>query len=162
MLFRSPFFSAESAASESLGRLTDKAFGALCEHGFLHSMLPREFGGAEINALEALRVIENLSYADASTGWVYMATQVCTGIAAACLPDEGAKQLFSGAHPIVAGQGAPNGKAEVVPGGFRLTGKWSYGSGVLHSNHIHTGGLVVENGKPRMRADGREIGRAHV
>lgn len=149
------FFSGEAPASEAAGRLTARAFDALREHGYLHSMLPRELGGAEINAIEALEIIELLSCADGSTGWVYMATQVCTGIAAACLPEAGVQSLFKPGLPIVAGQGAPNGKAEVVKGGFRLSGKWNYGSGVLHSNHIHTGALVVENGKPRLRADGR-------
>ena len=147
-------FRAEAAANEAGGRLTDKAFSALRENGFLLALVPACFGGAEASTLEALQIIEALSLADGSTGWVQMATQVSTGIAAACLPAETATQLFGGQHPVIAGQGAPNGAAEVVKGGYQLTGQWSYGSGILHSTHIHSGAVVMENGKPRQRPDG--------
>ncbi|MFM9970631.1 MAG: acyl-CoA dehydrogenase family protein [Burkholderiales bacterium] len=150
-----PLLRADAPLGEASGKLTDKAFAALRDQGLLQTLIPQSLGGDELNALEMLALIETLSFSDGSTGWVFMATQVCTGIAAACLPPEGAAQLFEKGLPIVAGQGAPNGNAEVVKGGFRLSGSWSYGSGILHSNHIHTGGVVVENGKPRMRSDGR-------
>ena len=51
--------------------------------------------------------------------------------------------------PIIAGEGAPKGRAEIEGKGFRLSGRWSYGSGVLHAEYLHTGGMVYENGTPR-------------
>ena len=111
------------------------------------------------NHAEALEIIEAVSYSDGSTGWVLMATQVCTCLAAACLPAAAAKQIFDNATPVIAGQGAPNGRAVVANGkdggkGYRLSGNWSYGSGILHSDYIHSGAIVLENGAPRMRTDG--------
>ena len=145
--------------SSDLGRLTDASFAALRDNGFLRAFVPTCLGGGEINTLEALEIIEALCLADGSTGWVQMAAGVCTGLAGACLPPEGAKELFGTSTPIIAGQGAPNGQAHVARGedgraGFRLSGHWSYGSGVLHSTHLHTGAIVMENGAPRQRADG--------
>lgn len=150
-----PLFRAEAAAGEAAGRLTDRAFGALREHGFLQALIPACFGGAELDTLGALQVIEALSHADGSTGWVQMATQVSTSLAAACLPPVTATQLFAGNLPVMAGQGAPNGEAVAVKGGYRLSGQWAYGSGILHASHIHSGAVVMENGAPRPRADGR-------
>jgi alkylation response protein AidB-like acyl-CoA dehydrogenase len=149
-----PLFRAEAAANEAAGRLTDKAFSALRDHGFLRALVPACFGGAEVNTLEALQIIEALSEADGSTGWVQMATQVSTGLAGACLPAEAARELFAGQPAVIAGQGAPNGSAEVMKGGYKLTGQWSYGSGILHSSHVHSGAVVMESGKPRMRPGG--------
>ncbi|MSQ52296.1 MAG: acyl-CoA dehydrogenase [Betaproteobacteria bacterium] len=154
-----PVFRAQAPFSELRGKLTDEAFGAMRDAGLLRLLIPECFGGAEANTLQALEVIEALSYADGSAGWVLMATGVCTGIAAACLPSNAAWQLFGNATPVIAGQGAPNGQAVVETRdgieGFSLSGKWSYGSGILHSDHIHAGAMVMENGAARLRADGR-------
>ena len=145
-----PLLSAQAADNEARGALNDTTLDALREGGFLGMWVPRCLGGAEAWPTEALEVIEALCYGDASAGWVQMAAQVAMGSAAAYLPPETAQQIFGKRHPIIAGQGAPNGRADVVPGGFRLTGRWRYGSGLLHAEYIHTGGMVFENGVQRM------------
>lgn len=151
-----PIFREQAAASEALGKLTDEAFGAIRQSGLLGMQLPACYGGAECNTLEVLEILEAVSYADGATGWVMMATQVATCLSAVLLPDAAANKIYGAGEPVVmSGQGAPRGRAEVVPGGYRLTGRWSYASGILHSNYTHGGAVVTENGVPRMRADGR-------
>jgi len=145
------FFSAQSAANEAKGRLTDATVQALWDGGFFGMWIPRCFGGAEASPLEGLGVIEQLSYSDGSTGWTLMACQVGTATAAGYLPPETAKELFGhGKWPVIAGQGAPLGTAVADGKGYRLTGHWHYGSGLLHSNWIHTGATIMENGAPRL------------
>jgi alkylation response protein AidB-like acyl-CoA dehydrogenase len=143
-------FAAHAAANEAKGSLTDAALAGLRDGGFLGMWIPRCFGGAEAGPVESLEVIEALCYADGSTGWVLMAAQVAMGSAAAYLDRSAANQIFGGGMPIIAGQGAPNGRADAEGNGYRLTGKWFYGSGLLHAEYVHTGGVVHENGKPRM------------
>ena len=150
-----PVFRAQAAANEAQGKLTDEAFGALRDSGFLGMEVPACFGGSECTTTEVLEILEAVSYADASTGWVLMATQVATCLSAACLPDTSAKEIFGTATPVLmAGEGAPNGRAVVEGNGYRLSGKWRYASGIMHSNYTHSGALIMENGAPRMRADG--------
>jgi indole-3-acetate monooxygenase len=80
-----------------------------------------------------------------------MATQLATGAAGAFLPAPTIESLFRNRRgPVIAGQGAPNGRAQRVPGGYRLTGRWSYGSGLRHADHIHTGAWVFEDGQQRL------------
>lgn len=146
----SAFFSAQAPHNEAKGALTEETLGALRAGGFFGMWIPRCFGGTEAGPLDALEVIEALCYADASTGWVLMASQVAMGSAAAYLPPAGAEALFATAWPIIAGQGAANGRAEVENGGYRLTGRWFFGSGLLHADYVHTGGVVHENGRPRL------------
>src|SRR5690606_26306026 len=106
--------------------------------------------------LEALGTVEQLSYSDGSTGWVFMAQQVGTASAAAYLPSATARELFgSGRWPLIAGQGAANGCGVVEGRGYRLSGKWGYGSGLLHAEWIHTGGTIIESGVQRMRPGGK-------
>jgi indole-3-acetate monooxygenase len=145
-----PFFAAQADANEAAGLLTEKTVAALHEGGFVGLWIPQCFGGAEAWPLEALAVIETLSYADGSTGWVLMAWQVAMGSAAAYLPPGTAKTLFTGRMPVIAGQGAANGRATPEGNGYRLTGHWQYGSGLLHAEYIHTGGAVFADGAPRL------------
>ncbi len=145
-----PFFAAQADANEAAERLTAQTVAGLRDGGFFALWIPQCFGGVEAWPLEALAVIETLSYADGSTGWVLMASQVAMGSAAAYLPPDTAKLLFAERMPIIEGQGAANGRAIPDGNGFRLTGHWQYGSGLLHAEYIHTGGVVYAGGAPRL------------
>ena len=52
--------------------------------------------------------------------------------------------------PVIAGQGTAPGMARSVEGGYLLTGKWSFASGLKHGDHIHTLGIIEETGEPRI------------
>jgi indole-3-acetate monooxygenase len=144
-----PLVMAEAAAGEAKGALTDKVIGGLRDGGLLGLMIPRPLGGSETGPVAALEVLEAVSYADGSAGWVLMAAQCCSGTAGAFLPPATAREIFAGGIPIIAGQGAANGRAIVDGNGYRVSGRWSYGSGLLHAQYIHTGAIVFENGAPR-------------
>lgn len=142
----------EAALSEAEGRLTARSIEALRQAGMFGTYVPQCFGGSEAWPVEALQVFEAISYADGSAGWVLMATQVCMGTAAAYLTPSAAKTVFEERTSLIAGQGAPVARADVVDGGYRLNGVYSYGSGTLQANWLHSGGLVHENGLPRRHA----------
>src|SRR5262245_46456765 len=152
-----PIFAGESAGGDAQGKLTDKTIQALWDGGFFGMWIPREFGGVEAAPIEALGTVEELSYSDGSTGWVFMALEVAMGSAAAYLPAGTAKELFGkGRWPLIAGQGAPlTNKGVAAPGGYQLTGKWSYGSGLLHSSWIHTGASIFDGATQRIRPDNK-------
>ena len=62
---------------------------------------------------------------------------------------DGANVLFAdGGYHLMAGQGTRMGTARKVDGGYRLTGSWSFASGLPHASHIHTAAVVVETGQP--------------
>jgi alkylation response protein AidB-like acyl-CoA dehydrogenase len=124
---------------------------ALRAQGLFEFWIPKCFGGEEASTLEGLEVVEALSRADASTGWVVMATQLCAATAAAFLAPSAAKSIFGVRAPIIAGQGQPNGKALPKDGGYQLSGSWAYGSGTRHADYLHTGGIIYQDGKPWMR-----------
>jgi alkylation response protein AidB-like acyl-CoA dehydrogenase len=145
-----PSFKTHAADNEKLGRLTDEVIDTLLEHGFMGSWVPKEYGGSECWPVEGLQIIEALSYGDGSTGWALMALEVGTASAAAYLPKPTSQKIFGAGIPLIAGQGAPVGKAEKVDGGYILNGDFRYGSGILHCQYFHSGGIVHENGKPAM------------
>jgi len=72
-----------------------------------------------------------------------MAASLAIGTGGAYLKDEAVKELFSGPRlPVIAGQGTRPGTAVPTKGGFKLSGSWSFASGIKHGTHIHTLGLI--------------------
>jgi indole-3-acetate monooxygenase len=125
---------------------------ALHREGLLGMWVPRSVrGGVELDPVSSLRVLEEVSYGDPSTGWVLMAAALAIGTGAAFLGDSAVEELFGGERlPVIAGQGTRPGTATAQEGGFVLTGSWSFASGIKHSTHIHTLGLVEGTHEPRI------------
>lgn len=136
----------EGPHNEALGRLTERTMTALRDSELFNLLVPKCLGGLEAGIVEALETVETVCEADSSTGWVLMACNLATGAAGAFLPQTAADAVFGNGPVIIAGQGAPNGRAEIDGGGYRLSGKWSYGSGVLHSDYLHSGAVVYKDG----------------
>jgi indole-3-acetate monooxygenase len=133
-----------ASRGEELGELAPSVAEALHSEGLLGMWVPRSLrGGLELDPVTSLEVIERVSYGDPSAGWVLMAASLAIGTGAAYLKDEAVKELFSGRRfPVIAGQGTRPGKAVPTTGGYKLTGSWSFASGIKHGTHIHTLGLV--------------------
>ena len=152
-----PAIAEAAARNEALGRLGDDTVKLMREAGFFSLMIPASLGGADATPTEALQVLEQLAYADGSAGWVAMAAGCCTGMAAGYLSDAGIEAIFAKGHPIIAGQGAGNGRAVVDGNGYRVSGHWSYGSGTLHADYFHSGAIVVKDGQPMMAPNGHPL-----
>ncbi|WUH91707.1 acyl-CoA dehydrogenase family protein [Streptomyces sp. NBC_00433] len=113
----------------------------------------REWGGPELTSMEQTRVVETLAYGDASAAWCAV-IGANTGLIANFLDGQVVKEVYPRQDMITAGVLAPAGHAERVPGGFRLTGRWSFGSGVDHSDWVNSGAFVFEDGEPYASPDG--------
>ena len=133
------------------GQLARPVVDALLRERILAMWVPKTLGGSELDVLSSLQVIENLSYGDPSAGWVAMAASLAIGTGAAYLKNEAVDELFGdGRFPVIAGQGTRPGTAVPDKGGFRLSGSWSFASGIHHATHIHTLGVIEGTGEPRI------------
>jgi indole-3-acetate monooxygenase len=139
-------------AGDREGQLAPPVVEAFHREGLFGMWVPRTLrGGLELGPLASMDVLEQVSYGDASAGWVLMAGSLATGTGGAYLGDEAVAELFAGERlPVIAGQGTRPGTAARVAGGFRLTGSWSFASGIKHGTHIHTLGVVPESGEARI------------
>ncbi|MEV0830515.1 acyl-CoA dehydrogenase family protein [Nonomuraea rubra] len=141
----------ESAAAEAQGSLTGPVVDALHEAGVFGMWVPEPLGGAELSPKELLGVFEELTYADPSTGWAVMATTLANGTGGAYLGDEAVERIFKGPRmPLIAGQGTRPGVAVREDGGFRLSGRWSFASGMLHSQYAHSAAAIEGTGEIRI------------
>jgi alkylation response protein AidB-like acyl-CoA dehydrogenase len=133
---------AHAAAAEQNARLHDEVVQALVSTGTMTLMVPASLGGGEADPSVQLDVVEELSYADGSTGWAIMASMTAMGTFMSVLSDAGVDSVLRSANYICAGAVAPPGTARPVDGGYRISGKFSFGSGAEHAGWL-IGGYTV-------------------
>ncbi|NJP91439.1 acyl-CoA dehydrogenase [Nonomuraea sp. FMUSA5-5] len=138
-----PLIEREAERAEADGKLTAPVVDALHDAGLFGSWVPAPLGGAELSPAELLAVFETLTYADPSTGWVVMATCLENGTAGAYLGEDAVERIFKGPRmPLISGQGTRTGVAVPENGGHRLTGQWSFASGMYHAQYAHSAAVV--------------------
>ena len=116
---------------------------------------PRQLGGLQVDLLTGFKVVELLAEADGSVGWNLINNAV-QHIAVLSLPDDGVDEIFDGGpDQIIAGTLVPGGGTGVrVDGGYRVTGRWRFGSGCQESQWMMANFAVVDGDAPRVNADG--------
>lgn len=102
--------------------------------------LPAALGGPELHPIDLVRVIELLAAADGSVGWCAAVAATLSLLGGSVRADV-AREIF-GDHGIAAGAFRPKGRAVPVVGGFRVTGRWEFGSGIQHSTWVAVHALV--------------------
>lgn len=139
--------------------LSEPVTRLLKELGLFKLWVPTRFGGAELDLPQTLRIYERAARIDGSFGWAVMIGSG-GGLFAAYLQRETAVKLFSRADAVVAGSGAPNGRAERVPGGYRASGRWRYASGARYASVFTANCIVTRAGEPELDTAQRPLIRA--
>ena len=147
-----PTIEATRADIERERQLPRALVEAIGNAGLFALWLPKAFGGPELNLVDYIRVIEELARADASAAWC-ATVAACYSRIAGYLQPEIAREIFGSGCNVVAGTINPTGKAFVVDGGYRVTGRWAYGSGILHSTWT-LGNCIVHDREGPRRASG--------
>jgi indole-3-acetate monooxygenase len=121
---------------EAARRVPADLLGDLVATGCFRMLLPASHGGGEVDLATAIAVLEELSRADASVGWVVALganawRDVC-GVPRATFDEIYA----SGPDVLMGGAINPSGVAEPVDGGYRITGRWGFVSGCEHAQWL--------------------------
>jgi alkylation response protein AidB-like acyl-CoA dehydrogenase len=152
-----PVIEAGAAEGERLTYVPDSVIRAICESGIWGLKVPREFGGLEVDAQTYIDVIEELSYADGSTGWVVMAAGFAGG--GVGLGPSAVERIYNGGEGIIcAAQVSSLGKAERIDGGYRVwDGHFHFGSGSRYASWFGGAFAVYDGGKPVMKENGLPV-----
>lgn len=152
-----PQLKEKAAEHESQRHVDEGVIRELAELGCFRMLVPKEYGGGQVEPSVFASILETLGRYDAATGWCVM-TGATTSMLSAYMPPDGAKKLWQEQPNVVmAGIFAPMGKAVAVEGGYRLQGRWPFASGVDNATWRMGGALVMEDGKPRIGEDGAPI-----
>lgn len=151
-----PMIDAEAAANEMATQLSPKVVQAMDEAGLFAIMAPRELGGGEAHPSDVIDAISELSYWDGSAGWFGHAVMTGGAVAGAHLGPRAVEAIFPGGKfALAAGQAAPTGKAERVEDGYRISGRFSFGSGTPAAQFVVGGYIVYEGGQPAIGENGQ-------
>ncbi len=124
--------------------------------GFYRMLVPGVQGGLEVHPGEFRDVIRNIACGDGSAGWNVM-IGATTGLLSASLSEAFAAEVFGDPHSLAVGVTAPLGRAERVPGGYRVTGRWPFASGSPNANWICGGCFIYADGSQEVGARGPEV-----
>lgn len=146
-----PTIEAAGRDAEEARTLPGEIVGLLREHRLFWMKTPLALGGSELDPPDFCRVLEELASYDASAAWAAMVGNGTTGTMAGWLPEAGIATCFTdpAALPVFAGQFTPRGVAVPVEGGYVVTGRWSFCSGVRHADWVVGGCMVEGEGGPR-------------
>jgi alkylation response protein AidB-like acyl-CoA dehydrogenase len=143
---------------EAQRRLPPELLRTIMEAGVFRMAVPRVYGGGEFDPMTQVRVVEELSRMEGSVGWLAM-IGAAGGPLAAFLDPPVAQRFYGSVDSVFAGQIRPPQHAEVVQGGFRVSGRYRFASGCQHASAMTCGCTLYENGKPLLHPNGQPKGR---
>ncbi len=150
-----PAIEAAADEIERTKRIPEKLLSELHRSRVLRMLMPRSVDGDEIEPWTYLRAVEEVGRADASVAWnLFVANS--SALIASFLDLEPARAIFTDPRTVVA-WGPPNAsQAKAVPGGYRVSGRWSFASGCRAANWMGAHCQVVEpDGSLRLNHLGR-------
>jgi alkylation response protein AidB-like acyl-CoA dehydrogenase len=130
------------AAAEQIERerqLPAELVDALLEAGLFTMLLPASLGGAEVDIPTFARAVEALARADASVAWC---VGQANGLAAymAYLDPDSAREVFAPERRTILangpGEGNRPGRAVETEGGYHVSGRWMFASGIGHATWL--------------------------
>ena len=162
-----PVLRSRAAKCEELRRVPDETVRDLNESGLMRLLQPRRVGGSEADWVSLIDVSSELARGCGSTAWNWANWAVHHWMLA-LWPRQCQDEAW-GADPAVLIASAimfPPGKATPVAGGYRLSGRWPFSSGVDSCAWNQIGAIVEGSGELRMfmvpRDDYRVIDNWHV
>ncbi len=155
-----PEIRAAADAVDEARRLPDWLAVRLADAGFFHLLTGREHGGMAADPVTAAKVIETLSTASPSVGWVTMILATASFWTVRMMPEEVRRDIFADVSPgeiqptVIAGTLVPHGRAARVEDGWRVSGQWPFASGCHQATWMPTAAWLHDEDGPIRDANG--------
>jgi alkylation response protein AidB-like acyl-CoA dehydrogenase len=135
-------------------RLPAELVSALESARIYGMLVPRRYGGLELDAPSTFRAVSALARLDGSVGWNAMIGHIGALMPFLASPTLCEQIYRDGKDHVLAGSGQPVGTAERVSGGWRVTGTWPFASGCQSAEWIGGTCVMMEGGSPIDASDG--------
>jgi alkylation response protein AidB-like acyl-CoA dehydrogenase len=142
-----PIIEAYRDHAENLRHLPDVLAEAFIERDLYRLMLPEDLGGAGIDPIQHFDLTLQISRYDGSTGWLYWLAGGAANLAGRA-PPEVSRKLFATPDCGAAASGQPAGRAFATAGGYRVSGRWAWASGINQARHVAGNCILFEGDKP--------------
>ena len=149
-----PTLAARATEGDALRRIPDATIADFQEAGFFRMLQPSRWGGHEVDPGTFFDVQQTVAAACPSSAWVLGVVAVHAW-QLALFPEEAQRDVWGDdTQTLVSSSYAPTGKITRAPGGYRVSGRWSFSSGCDHCRWVFLGGMVppeTEGKPPEMR-----------
>ncbi|MGE3245953.1 MAG: acyl-CoA dehydrogenase family protein [Beijerinckiaceae bacterium] len=131
-----PALRARGQAAEEAGRIPEETLQELHATDVFRAVVPQRFGGHEIGYRYIPQIFRTLGRGCMSTAWS-MGFLVYHNFQFAHFPEAAQQEVWgpgSRGFTMAPGQVMPAGQAIAVEGGYLLTGRWGYATGINHGD----------------------------
>jgi 3-hydroxy-9,10-secoandrosta-1,3,5(10)-triene-9,17-dione monooxygenase len=137
-----PAMRERAARAEELRRLPDETWAEFQEAGLFRALQPKRYGGFELDPGIFYRAVAEVGAVCGSSGWIFGVIGVHNWHLA-IMPPEAQEDVWGEDDSVQLSTSlAPTGTVERAPGGFRLSGRWSFSSGCDFCRWVVLGGIV--------------------
>jgi alkylation response protein AidB-like acyl-CoA dehydrogenase len=144
-----PRFRARATAAEAARTLPAESVAELLDAGFARILAPPRFGGYGLGVEESFDVVRELGKGDVSHAWcAALMIEIPRYIASYPLAAQEAVWA-DGPDVALAGSIMPLAQVTPVRGGYRLSGRSPFSSGINHASWVFLGGMMPGEGGPQ-------------
>lgn len=147
-----PMIKARAAETETLGRASDEVTSALIEAGMFRSLTPQQYGGLEVHPATWCEATYRVASSCASSGWFAGLVSVHNWQIAHLSKKMQDEYFAEGPDARASSSYAPTGKVESTEGGFNISGRWDFSSGVDHCKWAILGAVIKDIDEPEFRS----------
>ncbi|MCX5395017.1 acyl-CoA dehydrogenase family protein [Streptomyces sp. NBC_00094] len=127
-----PFLRERSERTEEGRRLPEETIGALADAGVLRMRVPSRYGGHEADMRTMVEVLAQIGRGDGSTAWTVSVWGIFAWLAG-MYPHEVREEVFADPDARISGILSKPGTAIPVDGGYLVSGRWAFNTGVTQS-----------------------------
>jgi 3-hydroxy-9,10-secoandrosta-1,3,5(10)-triene-9,17-dione monooxygenase len=145
-----PALRARAEQADRECRVPDTTVAEMRRAGLFRVLQPRRHGGYELDPAVFFDVQMELARACMSTAWIYGVIAVHNWQLALFDPRAQEDVWGNDDNVLISSSYMPKAKVTPAPGGYRISGRWGFSSGVDHCDWLFLGGLLSppEGGAP--------------
>src|SRR5690606_23837536 len=142
-----PVVAERAGPAEEERRLPDGTIDDIAATGFFRVMVPRRYGGLELDVSAVTAVGRLLGRACAASGWVIPWVGWHNRLIA-MVPESVQAEIFQRGYGLSAGSTTLTGVARPTSGGYIVSGKWSWGTAIHHADWANLLALTDPGNRP--------------
>jgi alkylation response protein AidB-like acyl-CoA dehydrogenase len=142
-----PTIRSRADEAEAIRRLPADVVESLADAGLFRMLVPQALGGGEVSAATMIRAIEAVAKADGAAGWCVMVAAT-TALLSAYLDEEAAREVYGHPRAVTSGVFEPMGRAVDEGDHYRVSGRWSFASGVDYATYRMVGVVGPGDAEP--------------
>src|SRR3984885_267166 len=142
-----PVLHSRAAATEKLRRIHPENLRDLTEAGVFRLAMPTDVGGYQADEETVAEILAQIARGCPSSSWI-CTIMVAVNVIPALLGDEAADEIYAKPDLRMTAALAPTGQAMPVRGGYRVSGRWLWNTGGIHSHWFVPGCIAPTDAGP--------------